>query len=89
MKQPRSLVLGAAGGATLGGGWGKLEGARELQVTVQQVQMPSFSTLQESVDKSREEGRGEEAGCCTAAETGRTLYTCPYRARLSLRFLGL
>ena len=65
MKQPRSLVLGVAGGAALGGGWGKLEGARELPVTAQRVQMPSFSTLQESVDESREEGRGEEAGCCT------------------------
>lgn len=36
------------------GGWGKLEGARELKVTAQQLQTPPFSALQESVDKTRE-----------------------------------
>lgn len=83
------MVLGAAGGTTLGGGWGKLEGATELQVTEKQVQNSSFSTLQESADKTRRKDGERRWDAAPMGVTECTLYTCTYWAGLFLRFLGL
>ena len=70
------------------GGWGKLEGATELQVTEEQVQTASFSTSQESVDKMRKDGE-RRWDAVPMGVTECILYTRMYWAGLFLRFLGL